>query len=135
MPPLPMPHRPPIRGRRSSSDMLRDPPNRARQWEGSTGVDVAAVGPCCISTTANEDADRVVRHDRIAAAGRVELAAPPCVSSHHRLMIDRNEQNHEIVNRCLNDPAFQSAAFKAIVKQIYSEIRTEHDVAQNCATL
>jgi len=32
-------------------------------------------------------------------------------------------QNQEIVNRSLNDPAFQSAAFKAIVKKIYSEIR------------
>ena len=38
-------------------------------------------------------------------------------------MIDRMDQNQEIVNRYLNDPAFQSAAFKAIVKQIYSEIR------------
>jgi type I restriction enzyme R subunit len=39
------------------------------------------------------------------------------------LMIDRMDQNQEIVNRYLNDPAFQSAAFKAIVKQIYNEIR------------
>src|ERR1019366_9991862 len=28
--------------------------------------------------------DRVVRHERIAAADRVESAAPRCVSSHHR---------------------------------------------------
>jgi hypothetical protein len=27
------------------------------------------------------------------------------------------------LDRYLNDPAFQSAAFKAIVKQIYNEIR------------
>jgi hypothetical protein len=33
------------------------------------------------------------------------------------------DQNQEIVNRYLNDPAFQSAAFKAIVKQIYQQIR------------
>jgi type I restriction enzyme R subunit len=39
------------------------------------------------------------------------------------LMIDRMDQNQEIVNRYLNDPAFQSAAFKAIVKQIYEQIR------------
>jgi len=39
------------------------------------------------------------------------------------LMIDRMDQNQEIVNRYLNDPAFQSAAFKALVKRIYDEIR------------
>ena len=49
-----------------------------------------------------------------------ELAMKPKVEG---LMIDRMDQNQEIVNRYLNDPAFQSAAFKAIVKQIYSEIR------------
>ena len=38
-------------------------------------------------------------------------------------MIDRMDQNQEIVNRYLNDPAFQSAAFKALVKRIYDEIR------------
>jgi hypothetical protein len=38
-------------------------------------------------------------------------------------MIDRMDQNQEIVNRYLNDPAFQSAAFKAIVKQIYDQVR------------
>ena len=32
-------------------------------------------------------------------------------------------ERETIVNRYLNDPAFQSAAFKAIVKQIYNEIR------------
>jgi type I restriction enzyme R subunit len=39
------------------------------------------------------------------------------------LMIDRMHQNQEIVNRYLNDPAFQSAAFKAIVKRVYDEVR------------
>jgi len=39
------------------------------------------------------------------------------------LMLDRMDQNQEIVNRYLNDPAFQSAAFKALVKRIYDEIR------------
>jgi hypothetical protein len=39
------------------------------------------------------------------------------------LMIDRMDQNQEIVNRYLNDPAFQGAAFKAIVKRIYEQIR------------
>jgi hypothetical protein len=38
-------------------------------------------------------------------------------------MIDRMDQNQEIVNKYLNDATFQSAAFKAIVKQIYNEIR------------
>ncbi len=38
-------------------------------------------------------------------------------------MIDRIDQNQEIVTRYLNDPAFQGAAFKAIVKQVYQHIR------------
>jgi type I restriction enzyme R subunit len=49
-----------------------------------------------------------------------ELAMKPKVEG---LMIDRMDQNQEIVNRYLNDPAFQSAAFKAIVRQIYDQIR------------
>lgn len=49
-----------------------------------------------------------------------ELAMKPKVEGR---MIDRMDQNQEIVNRYLNDPAFQSAALKAIVKQIHSEIR------------
>jgi hypothetical protein len=36
------------------------------------------------STTGNGDADRGVRHERIAAADGVDSAAPRCVSSHHR---------------------------------------------------
>ena len=39
------------------------------------------------------------------------------------LMIDRMDQNQEIVNRYLNDPAFQTAAFKALVRKIYEDIR------------
>ena len=38
-------------------------------------------------------------------------------------MIDRMDQNQDIVNRYLNDPEFQSVAFKAIVKRIYKELR------------
>jgi type I restriction enzyme R subunit len=49
-----------------------------------------------------------------------ELAMKPKVEE---LMIDRMDQNQEIVNRYLNDAAFQSVAFKAIVKQIYEQIR------------
>ncbi|MFO0666768.1 MAG: type I restriction endonuclease [Polyangiaceae bacterium] len=49
-----------------------------------------------------------------------ELAMKPKVEG---LMIDRMDQNQEIVNRYLNDPAFQSAAFKAIVRKIYEQIR------------
>ena len=49
-----------------------------------------------------------------------ELAVKPKVEG---LMIDRMDQNQEILNRYLNDPAFQSAAFKALVKRIYDEIR------------
>jgi hypothetical protein len=49
-----------------------------------------------------------------------ELAMKPKVEE---LMIDRMDQNQDIVNRYLNDPAFQNAAFKAIVKKIYEQIR------------
>jgi len=49
-----------------------------------------------------------------------ELAMKPKVET---LMIDRMDQNQEIVNRYLNDAAFQSAAFKEIVKRVYEEIR------------
>jgi hypothetical protein len=43
------------------------------------------------------------------------------------LMIDRMEQNQEIVTRYLNDPTFQSAAFKSLISRLYKEIR--HDGA------
>ena len=38
-------------------------------------------------------------------------------------MIDRMDQNQEIVNRYLNEPEFQTAAFKALVRRIYGEVR------------
>jgi type I restriction enzyme R subunit len=49
-----------------------------------------------------------------------ELAMKPKVEG---LMIDRMDQNQEIVNRYLNDPAFQTAAFKEIAKRVYDQIR------------
>jgi len=49
-----------------------------------------------------------------------ELAMKPKVEG---LMIDRMDQNQEIVNRYLNDATFQGVAFKAIVKRVYEEIR------------
>jgi len=49
-----------------------------------------------------------------------ELAMKPKLEG---LMIDRMDQNQEIVNRYLNDPTFQGVAFKAIVKRVYEEIR------------
>jgi type I restriction enzyme, R subunit len=54
------------------------------------------------------------------ALDNFELAMKPKVEG---LMIDRMEQNQEIVTRYLNDPAFQTAAFKALIAQIYQEIR------------
>ena len=70
---------------------------------------------------AKQDEDVVQR----ALANRLdnfELAMKPKVEG---LMIDRMDQNQEIVNRYLNDPAFQSAAFKSLVRRIYTEIRRE----------
>jgi type I restriction enzyme R subunit len=51
-----------------------------------------------------------------------ELAMKPKLEG---LMIDRMDENQEIVTRYLNDAAFQTAAFKALVKRIYQEIRRE----------
>lgn len=68
---------------------------------------------------AKQDEDVVQR----ALANRLdnfELAMKPKFEG---LMIDRMDQNQEIVNRYLNDPAFQGAAFKAIAKQLYDQIR------------
>ena len=39
------------------------------------------------------------------------------------LMIDRMDQNQEIVTRYLNDPQFQEVAFRLLVKRIYDELR------------
>jgi type I restriction enzyme R subunit len=39
------------------------------------------------------------------------------------LMIDRMDQNEEIVTRYLNDPQFQDMAFRLLVRRIYDEIR------------
>ncbi len=41
------------------------------------------------------------------------------------LMIDRMDQNQEIVTRYLNDADFQSLAFRLLVRRIYDEIRHE----------
>jgi type I restriction enzyme, R subunit len=49
-----------------------------------------------------------------------ELAMKPKVEG---LMIDRMDQNQDIVNRYLNDPEFQTAAFKALARRIYDDIR------------
>jgi hypothetical protein len=39
------------------------------------------------------------------------------------MMIDRMDQNAEIVLKYLNEDQFQEVAFKGIVKRIYDEIR------------
>ena len=49
-------------------------------------------------------------------------------SKAENLMIDRMDQNHQIVNRYLNDPTFQSIAFNAIVKRVYEEIQPRANV-------
>jgi type I restriction enzyme, R subunit len=62
----------------------------------------------------------VVEQARANPLDNFELAMKPKVEA---LMIDRMDQNQDIVNRYLNDPAFQTAAFKALAKRIYDEIR------------
>jgi type I restriction enzyme R subunit len=68
---------------------------------------------------AKEDQETVARA-HANSLDNFELAMKPKVEG---LMIDRMEENQEIVNRYLNDLTFQGVAFKAIVKQIYNEIR------------
>ena len=38
-------------------------------------------------------------------------------------MIDRMDQNQEIVSKYLNEPKFQEVAFGLLVKRIYEELR------------
>jgi type I restriction enzyme R subunit len=40
------------------------------------------------------------------------------------LMIDRMDQNQDIVTRYLNDPQFQELTFRLLGKKIYDELRT-----------
>jgi len=49
-----------------------------------------------------------------------ELAMKPRIDE---LMIDRMEQNRDIVDRYNSDESFESAVFTALVKRIYAEIR------------
>ena len=72
---------------------------------------------------AKEDQE-VVERALANALDNFELAMKPKVEG---LMIDRMEQNQEIVTRYLNDPAFQTATFKALVGKIYEEIRQLRD--------
>ena len=40
-------------------------------------------------------------------------------------MIDRMDQNQEIVTKYLNEPKFQDVAFGLLVKRIYEELRAK----------
>jgi type I restriction enzyme R subunit len=68
---------------------------------------------------AKSDEDVVER----AMANPLENFELTMKSKIENLMLDRMDGNQEIVNRYLNDPAFQAAAFKALVKRIYGDIR------------
>lgn len=63
-----------------------------------------------------------------------ELAMKPKVEG---LMIDRKEQNQDIVTPYLNDPTFQSAAFKSLISRLYKEIRHDgpHPPSSRCDRL
>jgi type I restriction enzyme R subunit len=55
------------------------------------------------------------------ALDNFELSMKPKVEE---LMIDRMEQNQEIVTRYFNDGAFGATLFKALVRRVYDEIRS-----------
>ena len=63
--------------------------------------------------------DEVVERARANPLENFELAMRPRVES---LMLDRLEDNQEIVERYLNDAEFQAIAFRLLVKRIYDEI-------------
>ena len=58
-----------------------------------------------------------------ALANQLDNFALAMKSRVEELMIDRMDQNQDIVTRYLNDPEFQVVAFKALVSRLFSEIR------------
>ena len=64
--------------------------------------------------------DEVVQR---ATANPLENFALSMKAKVEGLMIDRMDQNEEIVTRYLNDPDFQRVAFQLLVKKIYEQIR------------
>jgi hypothetical protein len=68
------------------------------------------------STTGNGDADRGVRHERIAAADRVESAAPRCVSSHHRVDVRGERSLNTLFQAAKARRRLEDAEFLAIFR-------------------
>jgi type I restriction enzyme R subunit len=73
---------------------------------------------------AKRDAEVVQR----AKANPLENFALSMKAKLEGLMIDRMDQNEEIVTRYLNDADFQRVAFQLLVKKIYEDIRTTKSV-------
>jgi type I restriction enzyme R subunit len=65
--------------------------------------------------------DEVVQRARANPLDNFALAMKSKVEG---LMVDRMDQNQEIVTRYLNDAQFQELAFRLLVKRIYEEIRS-----------
>lgn len=65
--------------------------------------------------------DEVVQRARANALDNFAIAMKTKVEG---LMIDRMDQNQEIVTRYLNDAQFQDVAFRLLVKRIYDEVRS-----------
>jgi type I restriction enzyme R subunit len=64
--------------------------------------------------------DEVVQRANANALDNFALSMKDKVEN---LMVDRMDQNQEIVTRYLNDPQFQQVAFRLLVRRIYDEIR------------
>jgi len=69
----------------------------------------------------------IVQRARANPLDNFELAMKSKVEE---LMIDRMDNNQEIVTRYLNDPDFQRLAFRLLVKRIYEEIKTATPMGQ-----
>lgn len=68
-------------------------------------------------------------HRRGRHADGTLLPAGHAGSKVEGLMVDRMDQNQEIITRYLNDPQFQDLAFRLLVKRIYDEIREDREAA------
>jgi type I restriction enzyme R subunit len=71
--------------------------------------------------TAKED-EEVVQRAKANPLDNFSLSMRPKLEA---LMIDRMDQNQEIVTRYLNDPQFQEVFFRLLVERIYREVRGE----------
>ena len=65
-----------------------------------------------------------------AQANALDNFAVAMKSKVENLMVDRMDQNQEIVTRYLNDPQFQGVAFKLLVEKLYNQLRRSEEAEE-----